>query len=242
MYGKSEPDRPSLATMHARLLALAYDDSWSERLRQRLTAELGGLMVYCPWLAELGEPATLDPAALLVLESLLPQARELADRQIKADARQRQQQADECAALGAELQIAVAGVRGAARASMMLPTACSDLRACLDHYDEFIARIRATGRTDAPWLELCKAAGRPKTATSQLSRLVDALAERRAVNTGWLSLPMLGFAALALVLIPAILGPRAFYWLLAAALALLAWRLLPDYFMMREIRRWGDKL
>jgi tRNA A-37 threonylcarbamoyl transferase component Bud32 len=241
MYGQSEPDRPNLAVMHARLLALAYDDQWAQRLRQRLTAELASLSVHCPWLGELGDPHSLDGAALLVLEALLPQAREVAQHQQQANERARQQQLDDCKALGAELQVLLAGVRAAASGSLMLPTSCSDLRTSLDHYDEFIARMRASGRTDAAWLELCKAAGRPKTAAGQLSHLVDALAERRAANTGWLSLPMLGFAALAMLLIPAMLGPRAFYWLLAAALAVLAWRLLPDYFMMREIRRWGDK-
>lgn len=242
VYGKSEPDRPSLATMHARLLALAYNTQWSERLRQRLTAELASLMVHCPWLGELGDPRSLEPAALLVLECLLPQAREVAQRQQQTDARQRQQQADDCVALGAELQIAVTSVRTAATSSLYLPTACSDLRVCLDHYDELIARIKATGRADAAWLNLCKTAARAKSATGHLSRLVDALAEHRAANTGWLSLPMLGFVTLALLLLPALLGPRAFYALLAAALGVLAWRLLPDYFMMREIKRWGDKL
>lgn len=242
VYGKSEPDRPSLATMHARLLALAYDTQWSERLRQRLTAELASLMVHCPWLGELGDPRSLEPAALLVLEGLLPQAREVADRQIKADARQRQQLDRDCAALGAELRIALVAVREAATSSLILPTAASDLRASLDRYDEVIARIKASGSGDAAWLELRKTASRTKPVVNRLGPLLDTLTERRAVDAGWLSLPVLGFVTLALLLLPALWGPRAFYALLLAAAGVLAWRLLPSYQLMREIRGLGEKL
>src|SRR5262249_51951512 len=89
LYGKRDPDPPPLLALQPRLLALAYDPAWSERLRKRIVAELASLVVHCPWLAELGDPQTLDPASLLVLESLLPEARTAVERQIKADARKR---------------------------------------------------------------------------------------------------------------------------------------------------------
>ncbi len=242
VYGASEPDRPAMAAMHARLLAIAYDPQWAERLRKRLTAELASLMVYCPWLGELGDPRSMGAAALLVLESLLPEARKVAERQVQSNARQREAKADECAALRAEFQIVIAALRAAARDSLFMPGACSALGASLDRYFDLIARIKASGRADLAWQEIRKTAVRVETAAGQLRLLADTLAEQHAANAGWLSLPVLGFSVLAMLLLPALLGPRIFYLLTALVVGIAVWRLAPAFSMMRRIRELADRL
>lgn len=242
VYGNSEPACPSMSGMHARLLAMAYDAQWSERLRKRLTAELAGLMVYCPWFAELGDTHTMNAASLLVLESLLPEARKVAERQVKANQRKRETDISDCQEIKLEVSTAVAAIRDAAKTSMMLPGAASDLRTAIDRYFELLARIRASGRADQEWLDMKKSAGRAERVASQLLLLVDGLAERRAVNAGWFSTQVFVFFALAMFLLPIIFGNGIDYWLMAIASGLAAWRLLPSYSMMRQIKELAKRI
>jgi tRNA A-37 threonylcarbamoyl transferase component Bud32 len=242
LYGKSDPDRPALAGMHARLLAIAYDPQWAERLRRRLLAELAGLLVYCPWLGQLGDPLTLAPAPLLVLEALLPQARKLAEQQQLAEARLREADAAECAALNTELQAVLAALRHAARASLLLPAACATLAAELERYFDLVAKIRASGRSDLPWQELRAAAARRKTVAAQMREAVHSLAEQRAENAGWLSQQVLIFVVLAMLLLPMIFGRSTLGWLSALLAGVAAWRLLPVYSQTRKIRGLASRL
>lgn len=242
MYGKNEPDRPSLSSMHARLLAIAYDPRWSERLRKRLGAELAGLRVYCPWLGDLGEAQTMSAASLLVLESLLPEARKVAERQARAIERARAAAQQEVQTLKGELLIATEDVRQAAQRSMLAPLALAELRSALDHFLDLSARIKAAERADANWQAIHKSASRTLRSVRQLSELVDRLAEHRAVSIGWLSGQVLIFALLALLLLPLFLGNSARYVLMVACGAIVLWRVLPMYWMMREIRNLADRL
>jgi tRNA A-37 threonylcarbamoyl transferase component Bud32 len=242
LYGRSDPQRPALASMHARLLAIAYDPRWAERLRRRLLAELAALLVYCPWLGQLGDPLTLEPAPLLVLEALLPQARLVAERQQQADARQREDDAAECAALNAELQAVISALRAGARASLLLAPACSALDANLERYFDLVAKIRASGRSDLPWQELRASAARRKTVATPMRQALDSLAEQRAENAGWLNQQVLTFVALAMLLLPMIFGPSTLGWLSALLVGVAAWRLLPFYSLTRRIRELASRL
>ncbi len=242
VYGKHDWDRPKMADMHARLLAIAYDPQWAERLRQRLSAEMAGLVAHCPWLVDLGDTQSLDAAALLVLESLMPEAKKAAERQSKAEDGQRENENRESAAVKGELQAALAAIRGAAESSMPIPLDCAELRASLDLYFILLARIKASGRSDLEWQEIRRAAIRPERVATQMLALNDELAEHRAENAGWLSPPALGFAALLMILLPAFLGRQIVYLLGAIAAGLLTWRLQPSFSMMRRIKELADRL
>lgn len=241
VYGNSDPHPPSIAAMHPRLLAISYDARWSERLRQRLSAELAGLIVYCPWLADLGTPDTMDAASLLVLESLLPESKKVVERQIKANQRLRESEADECVELKAQLSAAAASIRGAGD-SMLMPNACIELKTSIDRYLDLIARIRASGRADLPWQELRKAATRTEARANQLRLLADTLAAHRAENAGWLSPQVLGFFAMAMILLPMFFGLKIDILLMTLVAALAVWRLVPDFSMMRRIRELAESL
>jgi hypothetical protein len=203
---------------------------------------LAGLLVYCPWLGQLGDPLTLAPAPLLVLEALLPQARKLAEQQQLAEARLREADAAECAALNTELQAVLAALRHAARASLLLPAACATLAAELERYFDLVAKIRASGRSDLPWQELRAAAARRKTVAAQMREAVHSLAEQRAENAGWLSQQVLIFVVLAMLLLPMIFGRSTLGWLSALLAGVAAWRLLPVYSQTRKIRRLASRL
>lgn len=241
LYGNSGQQPPPIAAMHPRLLAIAYDARWSERLRQRLAAELTGLIVDCPWLTELGDPGTMGAASLLVVEALLPEAKKIVERQLEANQRKRESEADECSALKAELARTIAAIRTAAD-SLLMPNACSELSAGLDRYFDLSARIRASGRVDLRWQELRRAVSRTEARANQLRRLVDALAAHRSENTGWLSPQVLGFFLLAMLLLPMFLGPRIDYVVLLIGLAIVLWRVVPGFSMMRRIRALAESL
>src|SRR5207249_294455 len=121
MYGKLDPPSPSLVMLHARLLAIAYDASWAERLRKRLLAELAALLVHCLWLREVGDPLQMNATSLLVLEALLPEAKTVADRQIRADRRKRDEEAEQARTLSRDLDEITATVTTAAQRTF--PTA-----------------------------------------------------------------------------------------------------------------------
>lgn len=243
VYGHDEPDCPSISSMHARLLAIAFDAQWSERLRKRLNAELAGLMVYCPWFAELGDTNGMSAAGLLVLESLLPEARKVADRQIKANARQQEAQASDFQTTKQELSTTIHAIRAAAKRNLLLQSSASDeLRAELDHYFEVLARIKASGRSDLGWQDLKKSASRVERVALQLTSLLDALAERRAVNAGWFRAEVVVFAILAMLFLPILFGRVFNYWPMAVTVAVVAWRVLPLLTMARRIRALADRV
>ncbi len=242
LYGKSDPDRPALSNMHARLLAVAYDAVWAQRLRSRLSADLTTLTLHCPWLGELGDPQSMASADLLVLESLLPEARKLAQRQLQAKARALETLSDECKAMGLEFQNVLAQIQAAGRASLIAPSGGADLAACIERYFDLVARIVASGRSDLPWQQMSKSVARAKALLTQLRGKVEQLIEHRARNVGWLSRDVAIFVVLAVLFVPLFLPPSLRYLPIALALAVAAWRLLPMMFLMREIRELAGKL
>jgi hypothetical protein len=250
LYGKSEPDRPALAKLHARFLAVAYDAVWAQRLRARLTADLATLTLHCPWLVDLGDPLSMALADLLVLESLLPEARKVAERQLQADARALQEQADECTAMGVEFQSVLAEIQSAGRASLIAPAGANNLATSVERYFDLVTRIIASGRSDLPWQQMSKSVARAKPLIGQLRTKVEQLIERRAQNAGWLSREVAIFVAAALLLLPmllhglfpALVNVPIGYLALTAVFAVAAWRLLPMVFLMRDIRDLSSKL
>ncbi len=238
MYGRNDLQRPSLADMHARLLAMSYDNSWAERLRKRIMAELLNLSAQCAWITDLGDPMQMDAASLLVLEALLPEARKSVDHQLKKVERYRQDMAKECVALRDEVRSALVGIRTTATSRLATPSVCIELRELVEQYLNLIAIIRASGRTDQEWLDLKKQALRLQISANRMLEALDKISRHRAISAGWFSMQTISFVALAIFMLP-ILFPGIRPWLIISIIVLLAWRLLPDYWMMKSIRKLG---
>jgi hypothetical protein len=76
----------------------------------------------------------------------------------------------------------------------------------------------------------------------RLQALLDQLTERLAVNSGWLNGRLLGLLLLAAFLGPRFLGPRFFLVLAVIAVGVVAWRLVPNFLLMRDLRVLSEKL
>lgn len=240
VYGRDELQRPPLINMHARLLAMAYDGTWAERLRQRVLGELLGLATQSSWVSELGDPHTLDAPGLLVLEALLPEAKKSVAHQVKKAERLQQENDKEHAALRDDVEHVMASIRMLAADRMAMPAMCDELEPLLEEYFELSARVLAVARTEPAWLELRKKVQRTQTLAQLLQERVHALQEWRTVSAGWLSWPMFGVALLVIIIMPiAIPGIRI--WLILAFIALVAWRVSNDYRQMQAIRELGER-
>lgn len=242
LYGRSGPERPSLRSLHPRILALAYDAAWADRLRRRIAADLASLVVQCPWLAELGDPLAMDAASLVALEALLPEARKAADRQVKANVRRRREEAEELRAMAAESATLIERLRSNALENMLTAGVCRQMRGDLDRWFSLLARVQGAGRTDEAFLELQRALKRIEPCANHMRTLLDILAERRAANSGWLSGSTLAFAGLALAFVPSFFGARVFYAIVVVIATILAWRMVPNYFTMRNIQKLAARL
>lgn len=241
VFGRGGPQRPSLLAMHPRLLAAAYDPAWAGWLRRKLAADSAALAAACPWLAELGDPVSLAPAELLVLDALLPEARKAAERQRAARAEQERNVADDLQKLRAESELVLGDLRGHS-GRLLTPSACGELRLVLERYQGLLARIRAGGRSDPAWMNLRKRVVRAEPFADRIQEHLDRLIERRTANAGWFSREAAGFAFFAVVVAPVFLPPRMTYLPLAAVLGLIAWRLLPNFLAARRIRELAGKL
>ncbi len=234
-YGSDALARPIMGTMHARMLAVAYDPKWGERLRQHLTPRLTELVVHCPWLARLSDMAAADAVSLLVVESLLPEARKAVDRQKKAVERQGVQQQRELNEMQVTVKVTLSALRNAAADRGLGRLACEGINNNLASYFALLAQIKGEARTDAGWLELKKAAMRPERAALKLQELVHKLAEQQAANSGWFSPRVLPFFGVAMLVAP-IFVARGSYVVVGVAAALVAWRLAPTWSTKRKIR------
>ncbi|MCH8621585.1 protein kinase [Undibacterium sp. TS12] len=242
MYGLEVNNNAPLYKLHARILALAYDERWPDRLRKRLVVAYAGLQAYCPWLSALGDIEQMQPASLLVAEAMLPEAQQAAERQQKADAWKKNSEQEEAQAIKQEVLQSIRAVRIAATDNLLLTNAAVDLRAALDQYYELLIRLRASGSIEPGWQEAKKAALRVEHIAAKLSKLVDALAVRRAENEGWSAHELQIAVALVMVAIPIFFRTRGLYLALAAFAAVAAWRYVPNLLTMRKIRTLGEQL
>jgi serine/threonine protein kinase len=241
VFGKGEFECPSLMALHPRLLATAYDARWSERLRQRLQAELAELAVHCPWLSELGDPQRLDASGLLVMEALLPEARKAAQRQRQAAARRTAEAEAELHEFQNELATTMARLRQNAQGGSFWRARCDEVRSNAEDYLNLLARLRATGRSDAPWQTLRQTAGRNEPNVNRLLKLLDDLEVRRTANAGWISLRVQVATGLVVWLVPSVVGEASLYPILAVIAGILAWRFVPVFIMMKQLRELARK-
>ncbi|HEX7642110.1 MAG TPA: protein kinase [Burkholderiaceae bacterium] len=242
MYGNASLGMPAPADMHARLLAGAYDAQWADRQRKRLLAELAQLTAYCPWFADLGDPRTMDAPDLLVLEALLPEARKVRDRVQKSEERAQDASREELQSVRHDLAVATQTLRSAARGNLMLADSVQAVRTQIDAYIDLVVRIKSSQRAEPDWQAMKKTAARNEPLIKHLSLLTDRLAERQAANSGFFGIEALGLAAAASVMLPFFLRGAPIYLLAAVFTGLLAWRVVPVYWMMRKINRLAEKL
>ena len=242
MYGRLDPSAPSIVGLHARLLAIAYDASWAERLRKRLLAETATLAVHCAWLSELGDPRTMSATGLLVLEALLPEATKTVDRQVKADLRRRSEAAEDCRRKSADLDTIIGELRALGARRFPTGELCSELLSALQRYFDLATAIRSSGRSDEAWLQLRNAAIRLDPMARRMQRLVERLRERLAVTTGWLNLRTALPLLLLLLALPR-LGARFIVpMIVIVPIAIAAWQLLPNYMLLAQIRALAERL
>jgi hypothetical protein len=239
MYGRNEINRPSLASMHARLLAMSYDNSWAERLRKRILAEVLNLSASCIWVSDLGDPLQMDAASLLVLEALLPEAKKSVEHQLKKMERNRKKMDREYLALRDEIRRVMSGIRSISSSQLATPSVSEELSELLGQYLDLIPAIRASNRSDQEWLSLKNLALSPKVVAELMMEELGRLRQHRAITSGWLNFQTLGLFVLAILLLP-IFVPNALLWLTLLAFIIVVWRLLPDYWMMKSIRELGE--
>lgn len=240
-YGSDALARPQVATMHGRMLAVAYDPKWGERLRQHLTPRLTELVVHCPWLARLADMAALDAVSLLVVESLLPEARKAVDKQVKAIERRGVQEQRELAEMTITFKVTLSALRSATTDHGLGRLACDAIKQSLDTYFELVAQIKRAGRADAEWQELQRKALRPERAALKLQTLVHKLAEQHAANSGWFDVRVLPFVGIGLLFGNSITAGGS-YMVGDAMLAALVWRLAPTWSTKRQIRELAQLL
>jgi len=242
LYGDSGPLRPSPRQLHARLLALAYDEGWAARLRQYLATEIPRLAVACPWLLAVGDIASLPGPDLLALECLLPEARKRAKQAAELEQLNEEDARATTRRLQVDANMLIGEIQRAADSILFSDTEAAALRETLARFFGLSAQIRAMGRTDAEHQRLRNLVARAEPFASRIERLVERIVERRAVNRGWFNQQTLGFVALAMFLLPLVTRPSVFYLLLWGALGVALWRFLPNYFSRREMRALAARL
>lgn len=240
-YGSDALARPPMATMHGRMLAVAYDPKWGERLRKHLAPRLTELVVHCPWLARLSEMAAQDAVSLLVVEALLPEARKAVDKQQKALERRGAQEQRDLADMQIKAKVALAALRNAAQDHGLGRTACEGIRNALDAYFALLAQVKSAGRADPPWQELRRLALRPERTAIKLQGLVHKLAEQQAANSGWFDVRVLPFVGISVLFGSEFIAGGS-YIAAGAVAAVLLWRLAPTWSTKRQIRELAQLL
>jgi len=243
MYGNTRLNRPYLSALHARILAFCYDSRWAQRKRQSVQTELTRLAVQCPWLTELGDPATMPHVELLATECLLPEIQKIADRQTKQDMHTRAQLDDDVQSLKKNISSITAQIHGLLRGSALNAADCEILLGlCTDYFSD-IAAIRASGRSDPAWIELRKSALRQERKIHNLIQKINQLTEHQAVNSGWFNQNAMGYAIFLTVLLLTSLsefgGSQGTKWMVLLLMVVglfFTWRFLPVLRRKREIR------
>lgn len=236
MFGQGGPSRPATRQLHPRLLALAYDEGWRQRLRELLAREVPRLAVRCPWLPGVGELSQLSASSLLALEYLLPEARKQAKRASDQEQQAIKESFEISRRLRSEIGQARAAIVRAGDQRFYGDAQLGELRRALTHFSTLVAQVRAHNGSDAGQQRLRDEIVRSEPLLTRISRQLDSIVERRAINRGWINGQTISFYVLALFLTPMILKGRLFFPLFLAGVGILLWRLLPDYFAVRQLR------
>lgn len=241
LYGGNDPERPAVAGMHARLLAMAHDENWLARQRERLLAQYAEIAVDCPWYLALGQLTGMNGAGVLVLDCLLPQARRAQQRARASQERKRATQQNELQALQRDIRNRIHDLQELARENWLNPAICQQMRKEIDDLFDHYATLHGAGRADAQWQQFDQACQSGKQTAYALRQAIDALEAHHVLNGGWLNRYTLIFSAIVLLLALS-RGPRLFLpaVLLVAGVVFWRWQAMPG--MMRKIRALASKL
>jgi hypothetical protein len=222
---------------------MAYDPSWSERMRKRLLIELAPVIVHCPWLGEeLGDPLKMGPADLLVAEALLPEARKAAEQQVTSDQQKRAATEEESTQLREEHRAILNGLRVNLASYWHTADACEAIESDIGLHAELLARLRARGETSPAWAGLLKQVTRTEPALHQVREQLGALERLRAINILFLNWGV-GLAFLVLLwLLPAYFSLWIRYAIIGVGVGVVAWRLVPTWLVIQRLRELGSEL
>lgn len=246
LYAAPALNRPSIALRHAQLLALAYDAQWTQGLRNQLSAHWTQVLLDAPWLSALGDPAEVGPARLLVLQALLPQAREAAARAVKQQAQRQQDAAQEVERLQNSFTLALEAVREGRHLGYTQTLALTRLTQSLEDIQPLIRQVLASADPSEAAVSLRRKATRVQRGILNMQTLIDDLQQRRTENKAWFGLHALGFALLVVVVLPMAFGAanasRVQSVVLAAAAGVALWRYWPTVKIVQQIREVAAKL
>jgi hypothetical protein len=222
MFGHAGPQQPALSTLLPRLLALLYDTAWAARLRLYLRSETLKLCTTSPWLSELGDVATVEAVELLVIEALLPDAREAAAR-VEALTQRRTAEAEALLReLGEQSADTLGRLRAFARHVFFSPEIGESLAAALGEYQRLLEQVRQQGSADERWQALRKRLARIEPIAKRLQQELDRFSEGSARRSGWFGREMASFGALAFFILLPFVGPRLFWLPVGIGAVLLA--------------------
>lgn len=240
--GSGEHARPSPLLLHPRLLALTYDPAWGAQYRKGLAAEFASLVIRCPWLAEFGDPRTMEAAALLVFDALLPDARKAAENEVEQATRKRAAESDQLQSAKLEATNLIFQVKASGEERVITAEVCDGMRLDIQRYFELLAWLEGSGHAEPSAQELRRTMKRQEPALNHMLTLLDVLAERRTRHAGWLSAEVATVAFVVLLVAPMLLGAWAAYLLIPTAIAAAMWLLLPNHFTLQNIRRLARRL
>ncbi len=240
MYGNANLLKPNLMQMHARLLAMAYDNSWADRLRKRVTAEILALAAQCDWINALGDPQTMKAPELLVLEALLPEAKKSVAHQARKIQSKQNDEEKEMRVLREQTLALMSTIRHIATTRPATDAVCEELYGLLDEYHRYLFQVRASGRTDKPWVEFKKQVLRASTSARIMQDTISKLQRHRAITAGWFNPQAVGFVAVGLFLLTFQFRSGFRFLALLGVAAFVAWRVIPARSMASSIRELGE--
>jgi serine/threonine protein kinase len=235
-------ERRPLALMHARLLASAYDAGWVQRLRQRLEQDMAGLMVDCPWLAKLPKLATLDGPALLALECLIPMLKKIQQSYQRGKAQQQAMDKAILQTLQTDLTLCLQNLQANSNVRFYSTDDCDDLRNQLDRLLGYYTTIRATASTDPGWQKLERDSKIKWKIALDMRERADVLYQWQVVNNGWFNQWTWATAGIAMLLAWVVAGPGMMALTASAAAGVVAWRLMPTFTMVGELKEMASRL
>lgn len=242
MFGQGGPMRPGKRQLHARLLALAYDEGWSRRLRDDLGKEIPQLAVHCPWLPMPDSLAQRSAAELLALECLLPEARKQTHRARERERQAREDMQETTARLRSETGQATAYLESFGQRRWWNDHDLDELGQALEQLAALTAQIRAHGDSSQALLQLRNDVVRLEPLSRRVARLRDQIVERRAIRRGWINGQTFGFYIMALFMTPMFFRGRLFLPVLGAGLAIVFWRFGLEFLAQKSLREWLAKL
>ena len=235
--------RPMPALLHARLLALSFDESWTQRLRQHLAPELQRLAPHVPWLADLGDAQHCRPPRLLVLHALLPEAQRWSTRASHDREAEIQQQRSDVQQFQRDNRQRLQDIRTATQQLVFFdPDTFNDLADTLRAHHQHAVHLRSLGWADEALQRLRQRLARQEVALRPLREDCHAWLERYTANRGWFS-PWVGFATLMIMSFAAnLFGGLGALGILMGALGGALWRVQPLWRLCTRLRQTGDNL